>query len=70
MNKRVSIVIPEEDLAAKFLEACQIIYSMRKYKKIWDEHYGAQNRSNLQLWEDNADKFLKSLTIKKQEDAI
>jgi hypothetical protein len=62
------IVIPENQLPEKFLEAVQLLQKLRHFKKIWDEHYGGTNRNNLRRWEDKADEFLSSLSIEEIPD--
>lgn len=57
------IVIPEDQLPAKLLEAVQLLQKLRHFKKIWEENYGATNRNNLRRWEEKADEFLSSLTF-------
>lgn len=62
-NKKLEIVVPEDELAQKLNDACMIIAKIRHYQKIWYEHYGATNKKNLKLWESKADEFLAGLNI-------
>ncbi len=62
------VVIPEDQLPVKFLEAVQLLQKLRHHKKIWDEQYGGTNRQNLRRWEDKADEFLSSLSIEEIPD--
>lgn len=62
------LIISEDQLAEKFLEAVQLLQKLRHYKQIWDRSYGGQNRKNLLRWEIKADNFLSSLTIEEIPD--
>lgn len=62
------IVIEEDLLPGKFLEAVQLLQKLRFYKKKWEEHYGGANRNNLRRWEEKADEFLSSLKIEEIPD--
>lgn len=62
------LIITEDQLPAKFLEAVQLLQKLRHHKKIWDEQYGGTNRNNLRRWEDKADEFLSSLTFEEIPD--
>lgn len=59
----ITIISSTVSCEQKLAEAIQIIAKLRKHKKIWDEHYGAQNKNNLQRWEQKADAFLESIVI-------
>lgn len=54
------------DTEAKLVEAIRVIIRLRKYKKKWDEEYGATNRSNLRRAEEAADQFLQTIPIKEE----
>jgi hypothetical protein len=58
-----TIVIPIDQLEAKFLQACLIIQQLRKYEEIWFVDYGGVNRRNLARWQHRADIFMNRLTI-------
>ena len=68
MCNKLKINVTPEEIPEKLREAMWILYKMRHYKKVWDQHYGSQNRRNLQEWESRADKFIESIIIKQSED--
>lgn len=61
---RPKINVTNDECPDKLREVLWVLYKLRKYKKKWDEEHGFQNRKNLQLWEDNADKLLEELITK------
>jgi len=63
-----NISIPENQIEEKLKEALVILAKIRQYQRIWYEHYGGVNRSNLRRWEDRADEFFAGLDIKIDKD--
>lgn len=66
-GKRVEIIVPENELAQKLRDACLIMSKIRRYQRIWYDHYGVENKKNLVFWEGKADEFLKALDVKEIE---
>jgi hypothetical protein len=58
-----TIIHSDEDAVVKLAEAYQIISKLSKYHKIWKEHFGAQNRNNLDRWYAKAEEYLASIVI-------
>ena len=42
----------------KLTELAVISYNLRAYTKRWNEHFGAQNRTEMKLWESKMDKWI------------
>lgn len=57
------IVIAENLLPGEFARACEIINSMRYYRKRWEKHHGASAKSQMKFWEAKADEFLRILEL-------
>jgi hypothetical protein len=58
-----TIIHSDGPIEHKLAEAIQIITKLSKYHKIWKEHFGAQNRNNLERWYAKAEEYLASIVI-------
>jgi hypothetical protein len=55
------LVIPEDQLQSKLLEACNLLMKIRTYRKRFEADHGAADKNLAKLWEARADEFLASL---------
>ena len=51
-----------------FQELAMISHNLRVYMKIWNEHFGSKNRSNVRYWEVRMDAWLKENTVQVCDD--
>jgi len=54
---------------ASIRELAEILVNLRRVSKVWREHYGAQNRVNMEYWERKADKWIEN-NIKDTNDRL
>lgn len=43
----------------RFEELARLVHNLRYYSKIWKEHYGTTNLSNMVNWQNKVDEWLK-----------
>ncbi len=45
-------------ISANFHEGVEIFQNLRRCEKIWNEHFGFNNRQKMKYWQEKADKWL------------
>lgn len=65
MSKR--IIISEDELPIKFLQACKILSKVRNYRKRFEETHDGQVKTTMKQWEARADEFLAALQTEEDD---
>ena len=55
------IVISEDQLEGKFLQACRILAKVRYYRKKFEDNHDGSVKKQMKDWEERADVFLETL---------
>ncbi len=64
------LVVKEEELQDKLLEACRLLIKMRYYRRRWELNHDAATLKTVKEWEARADNFLGGLDIQEEVQEI
>lgn len=64
---RIKGVRDAQQAEQKLVDICYILHHMRKYQKMWFDHYGVRNRVEREKWEERADEFLSQVLVIENE---
>lgn len=65
---RMPVNVPPEDREKKLLDALWILQNLRHWTNVWKKNYGVANRDRMKAWEGQADKLLKGVGLKIDND--